>query len=1683
MPSDRRIKQEVSRITYHVSRVKCHISRITAYRLLITVYGLLLLVFSTPSTAAQTQSPSYWQYRAAGRLQHVITADLNGDSFDEFVVVDEDGKVDILDADGVWQNSYTATAPVTAVQTVDTDDARQSPREIVLGIPNRLVLLAANGSELWQTPLTALTTPPDLLAGSSREAELEWQAQYDAVPTAIERFDWDGDGRSEILVLLNTGQLQLLDGTGQLLWRYVRGSNPTQEIQPFMTVSDFNQDGQDEVALGYFTPSLRFSQLALIDRNGHLLWDQEQPISGRLTALTTAKLAGRSYIVLGNNLGHLYVYGSNRQRFWFRTINRPITALTAVSLTDGPGIAAGTDSGSVIVFNWEGQRQWTRHLSPNAERRIIGLSAAPPFTPDDQPFLAAIIEGAANSTNPADVVLLSQNGRSLDTLDAVDDSGLVWLLDINNDRYNELLLARFSNLELSGFGIGASELASDWQYDLLGLPRSMLVVDFDQDGEDELLVGTENGRIHRLNNDGTFPWVVNPGVAITHLAELPNPTTNMPDVVVVRSSQQPQSNGNIAAESWLAVRQANGEQIWEESLLTTITAVQIGNLNINSSPEIAIGTADGGVIVFNSASNILWQAQLPEPVTQLLIVRDSLTQSPAIVAATTHRLYLVNSNHVPWIMAVYDTPIQAVYPINQPGSSLSGLIIFNNEGKAFAISLLGRPMPQWPFMTDGPIQHTLFAAELLAEEPLPKPAVDSFLVTTNEGTLRNLLIEEGQPRLSWLLTRLGDITSMHWGDLDNDGVPDMILGDSNGRVSLYEVNPNLRQPNLKNRLNLGSSVFGLSILRRENRQNADLLTITQNGVVQLFRGQENLPPLLTKPQAEIIQGRYSLAVSVRDAERDNVVIGLETFNPASQTWDRQEEQQIIGGNGDLFWILNTPPTDPTGVQYRFQYNDGFHQGSITPPSGPPPLPSAINNGSLMGLIVLGVSSLVFALFFLRQAQSPAAQARRFYRALQQAPNLTLLQMEARYRRNRGSPDFLLALAGHARQRGDNYVASLSDGLFLLDGQLRAGLPIIIHTLQDAVKYAHPPWQCMDRWRRTFEMSRALLEAPSITELSLLHPELIQLMAHFEKAEYWSPTWEMLPPILTNLRDSKRVKLAEDSLVYLNEAAIFLNEFSENTAEIPFSIDQPLVEAIVRRWTGLVSAETEALRGRADLAITLKTKRIAPSEQTDVVLEIQNNGRAPAENLIVALAENPAYIWNGRPPIIPLLPPGRSRLVSFVIEPAVKDRFRLALDITYDDRNQRGKSIAFGDMVHLLPPVREFRAIANPYLPGTPLRPNSTIFFGRDNLFAFIAESAERVAQHNVLILVGQRRTGKTSILLRLEQHLPATLLPVYIDCQSLGVTPGMPALLYDLAWHIADALAARNIDLAVPEPEFWQEDPTRHFQRRFLPHVQSLLPPDTKLLLVFDEFEAFENLVQDKILPATLFPYLRHLMQHSEGLSFVFVGTRRLEEMSADYWSVLFNIALYQKIGYLRDEVAKRLIEEPVAPNLVYDDLAIDKILRVTAGHPYFLQLVCYTLVKRANNLRKSYVTISDVNAALDEMLSLGEVHFAYLWQRSSYGEKALLTAVSHLMDQDMSFHPSDMVGYLEPYGIHLPPADVTAALKSLVERDILQEVTEGTTALYELKIGLVGLWVAKQKSLSQLYRSNGEAAMREQHV
>jgi hypothetical protein len=93
----------------------------------------------------------------------------------------------------------------------------------------------------------------------------------------------------------------------------------------------------------------------------------------------------------------------------------------------------------------------------------------------------------------------------------------------------------------------------------------------------------------------------------------------------------------------------------------------------------------------------------------------------------------------------------------------------------------------------------------------------------------------------------------------------------------------------------------------------------------------------------------------------------------------------------------------------------------------------------------------------------------------------------------------------------------------------------------------------------------------------------------------------------------------------------------------------------------------------------------------------------------------------------------------------------------------------------------------------------------------------------------------------------------------------------------------------VQEIEALEKSAVRVFNR-FLDSLEDRLG-QRRLVLMFDEFELIETKIDAGKLDADLLGYFRSLMQHRQGLLFIFTGTHRLEEMSHDYWSILFNIA------------------------------------------------------------------------------------------------------------------------------------------------------------------------------------------------
>jgi hypothetical protein len=572
------------------------------------------------------------------------------------------------------------------------------------------------------------------------------------------------------------------------------------------------------------------------------------------------------------------------------------------------------------------------------------------------------------------------------------------------------------------------------------------------------------------------------------------------------------------------------------------------------------------------------------------------------------------------------------------------------------------------------------------------------------------------------------------------------------------------------------------------------------------------------------------------------------------------------------------------------------------------------------------------------------------------------------------------------------------------------------------------------------------------------------------------TFDSLREVIGSLRAFERLDTPEDKLAYLAAAVERLSRLERAVRTRYGGADRPMVQGITEKWLAVVTRAMSDLQARAHISCELLTRHTWQSDTIPVVLSLRNDGRSAAFNVRVSLQTSPDFAMLDESAHFERLSPGEEVQLTTRVQPLVQpapqgsSQFRVRFTVLYTDPGGADQVENHADVVHLMQTTTDFRFIPNPYVVGTPLQAGSPLFFGRQDVVAFIQENLA-AAHRNNLVLIGQRRTGKTSLLKQLPVHLGDEYMPVFLDGQALGLDPGLANFFLTLATEIAFALEDRGFTIDMPEYEHFAESPTYAFEHRFLANVWQIIG-GRHMLLMLDEFEELEASVRRGDLDASVFSFLRHVIQHYENLSVIFCGTHRLEELASDYWNVLFNISLYRKISLLDRPEALRLIQEPVVEfGMRYDDLALDKIWRVTAGHPYFLQLMCHSLVNRHNKTQRPYVTVTDVNAALDEILASGEAHFVYLWNEATSTEKLALTALSRMGPQSGYTTASDVADYLVDRGVPTNRQALSEALHRLALRDVLTtaQAADQTSEEYAWKLGLLGLWVEKYKSLNRV--------------
>jgi (p)ppGpp synthase/HD superfamily hydrolase len=272
-----------------------------------------------------------------------------------------------------------------------------------------------------------------------------------------------------------------------------------------------------------------------------------------------------------------------------------------------------------------------------------------------------------------------------------------------------------------------------------------------------------------------------------------------------------------------------------------------------------------------------------------------------------------------------------------------------------------------------------------------------------------------------------------------------------------------------------------------------------------------------------------------------------------------------------------------------------------------------------------------------------------------------------------------------------------------------------------------------------------------------------------------------------------------------------------------------------------------------------------------------------------------------------------------------------------------------------------RAQSNPYSYSSPALGDD--FKGRKREVQEVVDRLRGDDRSNALLIWGQQRIGKTSLLLHLEKDvLPnEKYLIVYITLQDVEGQP-IGNFLHKIALEIQSKLQREEV--RVPHLDKMKQDPVRHFQE-LMGQLEQMFGPQN-LLIILDEFQGISTLKEEGVTKQEVFSYFRSLVQHGMLVNFLLCGGGIHNHLLAQS-EILSFLALTDsiKVGNLDKKAAVALVTE-LDRSLHYDDQAVERLLEVTDCHPCYLTFLCKELYQ--SRTRQS-ITLADVKRVIGQIV------------------------------------------------------------------------------------------------------------------
>jgi tetratricopeptide (TPR) repeat protein len=404
--------------------------------------------------------------------------------------------------------------------------------------------------------------------------------------------------------------------------------------------------------------------------------------------------------------------------------------------------------------------------------------------------------------------------------------------------------------------------------------------------------------------------------------------------------------------------------------------------------------------------------------------------------------------------------------------------------------------------------------------------------------------------------------------------------------------------------------------------------------------------------------------------------------------------------------------------------------------------------------------------------------------------------------------------------------------------------------------------------------------------------------------------------------------------------------------------------------------------------------------SELGLLITNRGLEMLPAVSIAILESGEYtVETALSAMLTNLSPQKSQRMTFSIRPKVEGRIAVNYKVN-------------GDLK--APPLYINATKDNPYVYGDAVK-EETIFFGRSEELEQVRRAVTKPVKQDIMI-VGERRSGKTSLLFRLQNRLDPPFVPIYVVLSTSE--PTVEGVLTLILQTMTQELVKRKLlTINLPQehrfPYVAFSDALRTIINSAKQHMS-----DLKIVLLLDEAD---YLLRIASLPKTAAEWVSHVIAALRGepmvderaqnvlraalqsqdvsadLRAVISGTSDLSTYMSQRTSPFFNHFRFVPLKALTSEEIRKLIVTPASMlGYSYNEAAITRICALSGGQPYYCQALCYEAFGRSLRLQQKRIVEKDVEEARAKIgEDLFDAYVSGVWRRSTAAERRFLSRLA----------------------------------------------------------------------------------------